>query len=79
MGPKFITSTIHERLQTQAWVWGNKAGLGRTAVRLWAGEAGGWVGLMALEGGLYEERKGRRSWNLAEFLQVSPLIPRTQR
>lgn len=29
---------------------------------------------MALEEGLYEEREGRRSWNLAKFLQVSPFI-----
>lgn len=31
--------------------------------------------LMALEGELYEEKEGRRSWNLAGFPQVSPLTP----
>lgn len=29
--------------------------------------------LMALEGGLYEEREARRMQNLAGFLHVSPL------
>lgn len=31
--------------------------------------------LMALEGGLYEVREGRKRWNSAGFPQVSPLTP----
>ena len=34
--------------------------------------------LMAPEGGLHEERKRRRSWNLVDFYKFYPLFLRAQ-